>query len=515
MLVPLAEVLALPAVATGSPLVVCGQPDECLVRWVHSSEVFEMGPLLQGGELLLTTGLGLRGTSGADLEAYIDALADAGLAALALELGRTFADIPAPMLRAAQRRNLTLVAFQEVVPFEVVVEAFHELVMDREVAALRVADRIWRELLDTVLSGEGLRALVQRAADLARSEAHLLRRDGRVITASKGATTPPAISATNSRVVEIAGDPWGTLVIEGRRTQIHTAVLDRAAKALSLELIRTGTAQEGVAVANTLLRDVINDRLPSTDELRSRCEILGFPAQPGQPIIGLAVVGDRRIPSRLLASTAHRACREAFGACIVGHVDDDVLIVTRAPRGGEQNLREQLTAMCAAVSDAVEHATGYAIITVAAGSAVEDIDGLAKTITQAREVASIARRLGTRRQALLARDLGIYRLLSHFGNEPELTDFMREQIGPLLDHDAEFSSELVLTLDAFLQHGLAKTETATALGIRRQTLYNRLARINAVLGHEALSGHESRTALGLALHAWRLRTGLDPGRPRD
>jgi purine catabolism regulator len=304
------------------------------------------------------------------------------------------------------------------------------------------------------------------------------------------------------------------LVLDGRRSPTQTAVLDRAATSVSLELIRTGSAQEGAAIVSTLLRDIVGDRLPSTDELRSRCEIAGFPAQPGRPIIALAVVGDRRIPGPLMVSTAHRACRELFGTCVAGQVDDEVLVLARAPRGDGDQLRRQVNAMCATISDTVEQTTGYAIITVAAGSPADDVDGLAKAITQAREVAAIARRLGTRRQALLARDLAIYRLLSHFGNEPELTDFLREQIGPLLDHDAAHASELVQTLDTLLQHGLAKTETAAALGIRRQTLYNRLDRITAVLGHDALAGHESRTALGLALHAWRLRTGLDPGAPR-
>ena len=63
MLVPLSDVLALPEVAAASPVVLVGDPDRTLIRWVHSSEVFEMGPLLRGGEFLLTTGLGLRGTS--------------------------------------------------------------------------------------------------------------------------------------------------------------------------------------------------------------------------------------------------------------------------------------------------------------------------------------------------------------------------------------------------------------------------------------------------------------------
>ena len=112
---------------------------------------------------------------------------------------------------------------------------------------------------------------------------------------------------------------------------------------------------------------------------------------------------------------------------------------------------------------------------------------------------------------MLARDLGMYRLLAHLQNGPELSDFLREQLGVLLDHDAAHGTELLRTLDTYLRHGLAKTPTAEALGVRRQTLYNRLARIQDLLGGEPLTDYERHTALGVALHAWRLRTGLDPG----
>ena len=204
-------------------------------------------------------------------------------------------------------------------------------------------------------------------------------------------------------------------------------------------------------------------------------------------------------------------CREIFGACLVGEVDEEVLIVVRAPRGGESGLRERLDRLSGKLSDSVEQATGHSIIAVAAGSPVEEVEELARSIAQSRDVAAIARRLGTRRGAMLARDLGMYRLLAHLQNGPELSEFLREQLGALLDHDAAHGTELLRTLDTYLRHGLAKTPTASALGVRRQTLYNRLARIEELLGGEPLTDYERHTALGVALHAWRLRTGLDPG----
>jgi purine catabolism regulator len=64
----------------------------------------------------------------------------------------------------------------------------------------------------------------------------------------------------------------------------------------------------------------------------------------------------------------------------------------------------------------------------------------------------------------------------------------------------------VRSLDGYLAHGLSKTRTADALGVRRQTLYNRLERIERLLGGLDLSQRERRTALDLALVAWRLRS---------
>ena len=57
----LSEILDSGVLAAGAPLVVAGAGavDTRRVRWVHSSEVLEIAPLLSGGELLLTGGVAL------------------------------------------------------------------------------------------------------------------------------------------------------------------------------------------------------------------------------------------------------------------------------------------------------------------------------------------------------------------------------------------------------------------------------------------------------------------------
>ena len=75
---------------------------------------------------------------------------------------------------------------------------------------------------------------------------------------------------------------------------------------------------------------------------------------------------------------------------------------------------------------------------------------------------------------------------------------MNDQLGPLLEVDARTGSELVPTLDAYLDAGLSKTAAAAALGIRRQTLYHRLERIGQALAGLDLAdrrtAHRRRTS---------------------
>src|SRR4051812_47158668 len=77
------------------------------VAWVHVSELPDPTPFLEGGELLLTTGLALLQEEG-HVEEYVRRLADAGVVALGLGTGLSHPDVPAGLVAAAGQHGLTL-----------------------------------------------------------------------------------------------------------------------------------------------------------------------------------------------------------------------------------------------------------------------------------------------------------------------------------------------------------------------------------------------------------------------
>jgi DNA-binding PucR family transcriptional regulator len=79
-------------------------------------------------------------------------------------------------------------------------------------------------------------------------------------------------------------------------------------------------------------------------------------------------------------------------------------------------------------------------------------------------------------------ELGVYRSLFSRAGRGELDRFVRASIGSLQAEDRERSTELVVTLDAYLTHAGRHTAAAAALHIHPNTLYQRLAKIGDILG---------------------------------
>jgi len=79
------------------------------VTWVAVSELADPRPFLEGGELVLSTGMRLRARDPAKLAAYVERLVEAGVAAFGLGVGLTHDHVPTALIEAADRVGLPLI----------------------------------------------------------------------------------------------------------------------------------------------------------------------------------------------------------------------------------------------------------------------------------------------------------------------------------------------------------------------------------------------------------------------
>jgi Purine catabolism regulatory protein-like family len=102
----------------GMPLKVVAGEDQGdrAVRWVHISELEDPTPWLKGGELILTTGMGV-GDTAARQRAYIRRLVDIGVAGLGIGLGFGHDRAPRPLVTEAMKLGFPVFEVPYPVPF--------------------------------------------------------------------------------------------------------------------------------------------------------------------------------------------------------------------------------------------------------------------------------------------------------------------------------------------------------------------------------------------------------------
>ncbi len=158
------EVIGLDAVAQGGPEVLVGDDAlEARVRWVHVSDSAGVARLLNGGELLLSTGSAWPDEP-AELRRFVDGLVDAGLAGLILELGSHYRSVPAVVVDAARERGLALVALHREVKFVSLTEAVHGRIISAQTEALRARDEVRERFTALSLRGAPADFIVHQLA---------------------------------------------------------------------------------------------------------------------------------------------------------------------------------------------------------------------------------------------------------------------------------------------------------------------------------------------------------------
>ncbi|MGH2841267.1 MAG: PucR family transcriptional regulator ligand-binding domain-containing protein, partial [Solirubrobacteraceae bacterium] len=149
------------------------------VRWVHSTELLDPTPFLQGGEVLLTTGIQL--DTPARQRAFVGRLVDHGIAGLGFGTGLTHADVPPALVSAARRGALPVFEVPYELPFIAITERASQHLVSEQYEVLRRSTETQGRLERLVLEERGLDAVMRVVADEIGGVAGVLNARGSTI----------------------------------------------------------------------------------------------------------------------------------------------------------------------------------------------------------------------------------------------------------------------------------------------------------------------------------------------
>ncbi len=448
------EIAALPGL--GLELVAGAGGGANVIRWVHVSELPDPTPWLEGGELLITTGLGVGELSRPQRE-YVRRLSGHGLAGLAFGVGFGWAEPPEALADEAEKLDFPLVTVPYEVPFIALTKAVAAQLANEQLARVERAIEVHERLADAVLEGRGAPALLAILGDHVGCALALLDASGRLVGERHGNRLDTCedvlelpVGADGEIATLRAGKPGHEL------SEYDRLVLHHGQTALAFELSRRHAVSAAeLRLAGDLLEDLEHDRL---DEREIARRISAFGLDPLGRYAALLAVAQGPARSEDVRAAAARVL-DGRGARYLSASRRDRAAFLVATGDEEDAL--------AIARDLVDASPGTRVGVGRPSSGA----GLGRSLLEARAALdAVAGPVAS------YHDLGSLELLLSLPGAT-LEAFVARVLGP-----AATNSWLLESLTALLDSGCRWSDASERLGVHRHTLRYRMEQLRKQTG---------------------------------
>jgi sugar diacid utilization regulator len=236
-----------------------------------------------------------------------------------------------------------------------------------------------------------------------------------------------------------------------------------------------------------LLRSLISPRQEDLPLLRERAEPFGLDLS--QPVSWILVEMDN--PG---ASYVARQLRALSLLANVAFDEIDGVLVVLCPSTRAEDVRKALAEF------ARQHvATGFRGVLSRPSAGAADLPGLYASL---RRALPVLLRIGVRGHIVAQNEMALYSTLFETHDQASLANFLDATIGQLLAHDDKRGTELATTLLSYFDCNQNAKAAAQKLDIHVNTVRQRLATIEDLLGHW---GNATRALeIHIALRLWSL-----------
>lgn len=523
------DVLAMSSVQRGEPQVsVGGASLDTPIRWVHIISESGIASLIEGGELILTTGAAWPAADD-DLVAEVNELINANIAGLMIELGTRFHEVPERLRDLCHKRNIALVALRKQTPFVQITEQVHRALLIEQSEALAARDDVQSMLTRLGLNRAPVDFVVEQLAEVLQAPVIFENDLGEVISWANplpGSSAAETLARWPRNLNETLDASWSHVPVEARDTRWgsliacagppHPAgrqtVLELGAVALALGRLANPLSAGESAVpveADSLLDAIMSGRYRSDTDVMAQLTAAG---------VQLGAVSVRAVSIQVFDAA------EADVNAELGSVLQAVqlalgprarLLVTRPqPRDGRvlgilssgltqpsaahtlplsaHAIDRQLSMLSGAAAGNVQITLGPDAATVPELVASMQITFAARVFV-ATETSQRVALSDVARQPLAY-------LLSEMKTDLRLQRFAHSVLGDLLAHDLAHRADLTQVLRAYVAHPTNRSDAARAAGLSRSVFYQRIARIEELLDVDLTDGTVIATLyLALAL----------------
>ncbi len=366
-------------------------------------------------------------------------------------------------------------------------------------------------IAEVVAEGSGLPAVARAVARGLDAAVVVADRDGAVLAvAARSRDEERRLLAERAELpatpLLVGGETAGSVIVQ-RRGEVPEGVLALVVSVIALEVERVrAPARASQEEASAFCKALLEGDFDDGDAVAERAAELGFDV--GGPVASVVVrvhphvSGDEGWRARTL-SAVERGARAVHSAALVGSLARGEVACEVAVLVPSATDDTTVRTAEAAYSELDAVLPGHAI-SVGHGRPSEEPGDLPRAMQEALLACNVGE--GDPDAAVLGfEETGAYRLLlsAMSENPEELRRFYADTIEPLAAYDAQYETDLVGTVSAYLDADGSVAAAAQRLFTHRHTVRYRLERVKELCGLDVTSS-DGRERLSLGLKAMRV-----------
>lgn len=503
-----------------------------LVKWVHVVDVTNIRNLLNGNELILSTGVAWKENKELFIS-LVEQLIDSEAAGLCIEIGTYTSLIPTEIISIANKFDFPIILFHKEVPFVEITQDIHTLLINHQYQIISDLEsysqalnkkllqmKHYVEILTFIQQYLKTQVVIKFQTKEIQFVPKVLEHERRALLErmmqfDRDPTTMnfPSMAKIS---IQLLGDSYAELYILSKErtiTEFDQLILDRTGTALAQFLLRELYVEEKRRVEEV---EWLTKWLDGGQNEESIMEYLAYHLPPFQ-VKGAVVCLCKLAPFEQYSNLDLTYFKLYFRTILEQHgfsllaIEKRftvifILLNKRNSLTWMQRMKEGLHKLTE--SDLkVGHNKFQPVLAI--GKYVDDLTNVQFSYKTALETIEIQKRRMNDATISFYEELHIFRFVSLLNRHVNLQELVCEYLEPVIEYDQKYNGKLMETLKTYLACNGSKQETAKRLYIVRQTLYHRIEKLEKLLGEDFMD-HEKRLAIEfmLASHDY-----LTPSKP--
>lgn len=488
-----------------------------VVKWVHVFEVTEVGDLLKGDELILSTGFGWKENESLIIS-LVKQLINRNAAGLCIEVGKYVKGVPDEVKEIANENNFPILLFYNEVPFVEITQDIHSFLISQHYEVItnleNYSHKLSKKLLSIYNYYEILRFLQQ----------YLNLQVIYYSDSNKYQFIPEVNEEVKNEIINkiiIYEESNGSSYVLGQSVQVlqreyarvylvsndrelgefESLILDRTVTSLAQHFLRVlYTAEKRKAEEAEWILDWLQGE-HDADTVREHLSYYKGSQNFKGAVVCIFKLHDNedenKAPDSIFLKMMFQTIfdQKEFFVLIVEKRNHIISILIN--KGCIDDWKERVNkCITKLIDNDIFSFSSYAI-----GQYVNNLSKVNKSYNTAKETLEFQQKLEECKRKYYFEDLHMYRIISLVNKNSNFIEFVDEYLGPVINYDRKHNSNLMGTLKTYLECNGSKKETAKKIYVVRQTLYHRIAKLEKLLGKDFMMT-EKRQAIEFSLLAY-------------